>query len=174
MSRRQKTDAHPPTMRLLHGAHRWQGRGCMSTICYLRGARDHHPRRTPRERASNLLMHSQRAVDSNAASVFRHRDAAHYQISKKGSSRLESRWPLTSEHTSAGAPATSKFSTRLRRLPMEPRRTAIGKSGVGARGMKYEAHPLTLGTPHIDDIRARDASRGTPPHRSHLCRHQKH
>ena len=28
------------------------------------------------------------------------------------------------------------------------------KSGVGARGMKYEAHPLTLGDrPYIDDIR---------------------
>ena len=29
-----------------------------------------------------------------------------------------------------------------------------GESGVGARGMKYEAHPLTLGDrPYIDDIR---------------------
>ena len=83
-----------------------------------------------------------------------HRDAEqHYQISKKGSS-------LTRESMAPHLGAHSPVH-RLRQIdaieavahgtPVEP---PTVKSGVGARGMKYEAHPLTLGDrPYIDDIR---------------------
>ena len=80
---------------------------------------------------------------------------AHYQISKKGSSLTrESMAPHLGAHLcrcTGYVKILDAIEAVAHGTPVEPPSV---KSGVGARGMKYEAHPLTLGDrPYIDDIR---------------------
>ena len=80
---------------------------------------------------------------------------AHYQISKKGSSLTrESMAPHLGAHLcrcTGYVKILDAIEAVAHGTPVEP---PTVKSGVGARGMKYEAHPLTLGDrPYIDDIR---------------------
>ena len=80
---------------------------------------------------------------------------AHYQISKKGSSLTrESMAPHLGAHLcrcTGYVKILDAIESVAHGTPVEP---PTVKSGVGARGMKYEAHPLTLGDrPYIDDIR---------------------
>lgn len=80
---------------------------------------------------------------------------AHYQISKKGSSLTrESMAPHLGAHLcrcTGYVKILDAIEAVAHGTPVEPPKL---KSGVGARGMKYEAHPLTLGNrPYIDDIR---------------------
>ena len=80
---------------------------------------------------------------------------AHYQISKKGSSLTrESMAPHLGAHLcrcTGYVKILDAIEAVANGTPVEP---PTVKSGVGARGMKYEAHPLTLGDrPYIDDIR---------------------
>ena len=80
---------------------------------------------------------------------------AHYQIAKKGSSLTrESMAPHLGAHLcrcTGYVKILDAIEAVAHETPVEP---PTVKSGVGARGMKYEAHPLTLGDrPYIDDIR---------------------
>jgi aldehyde oxidoreductase len=80
---------------------------------------------------------------------------AHYQIAKKGSSLTrESMAPHLGAHLcrcTGYVKILDAIEAVAHGTPVEP---PTVKSGVGARGMKYEAHPLTLGDrPYIDDIR---------------------
>ncbi len=80
---------------------------------------------------------------------------AHYQISKKGSSLTrESMAPHLGAHLcrcTGYVKILDAIEAVAHGTPVELPKV---KSGVGARGMKYEAHPLTLGDrPYIDDIR---------------------
>jgi aldehyde oxidoreductase len=80
---------------------------------------------------------------------------AHYQIAKKGSSLTrESMAPHLGAHLcrcTGYVKILDAIEAVAHGTPVEP---PTVKSGVGARGMKYEARPLTLGDrPYIDDIR---------------------
>ncbi|MEK9883135.1 MAG: molybdopterin cofactor-binding domain-containing protein [Acidimicrobiaceae bacterium] len=80
---------------------------------------------------------------------------AHYQIATKGSSLTrESMAPHLGAHLcrcTGYVKILDAIEAVAHGTPVEP---PTVKSGVGARGMKYEAHPLTLGDrPYIDDIR---------------------
>ncbi|MFZ8820979.1 MAG: molybdopterin cofactor-binding domain-containing protein [Ilumatobacteraceae bacterium] len=80
---------------------------------------------------------------------------AHYQIAKKGSSLTrESMAPHLGAHLcrcTGYVKILDAIEAVAHGTPVEP---PTVKRGVGARGMKYEAHPLTLGDrPYIDDIR---------------------
>ena len=80
---------------------------------------------------------------------------AQYQISKKGASLTrESMAPHLGAHLcrcTGYVKILDAIEAVAHGAPVEP---PTVKSGVGARGMKYEAHPLTLGDrPYIDDIR---------------------
>ena len=80
---------------------------------------------------------------------------AHYQISKKGSSLTrESMAPHLGAHLCRCTGYVKILDAIEAVAHGTPVELPTVKSGVGARGMKYEAHQLTLGDrPYIDDIR---------------------